>query len=230
MQTQSVRPTSIESTSRGRGAYLACKRGVDTALAGLLLALASPLLLLIALGIRLDSPGPVLLRQTRVGRGGRAFTCYKFRTMVSNADPELHRRYMCSFIRNQAPAAPGDTADAAPFKLVNDPRVTRTGRILRSTSLDEMPQLLNVLRGDMSLVGPRPALPYEVEEYETWHRHRLDVLPGLTGWWQVYGRSRVSFDEMVRMDLEYIAHQSLALDIKLILLTVPVVVLRKGAR
>ncbi|MFN8483692.1 MAG: sugar transferase [Anaerolineae bacterium] len=230
MQTQSARCTPIEATGQGRGAYLARKRGVDLALGGLLLALASPLLLLIALAIRLDSQGPVLLRQTRVGRRGCLFTCYKFRTMVSNADPELHRRYMRAFIHNQVPASAALTGDAAAFKLVNDPRVTRVGRVLRRTSLDELPQLLNVLRGDMSLVGPRPALPYEVAEYEAWHCHRLEALPGLTGWWQVYGRSRVSFDEMVRMDLEYIAHQSLALDMKLIMLTVPVVLLRRGAR
>lgn len=192
--------------------------------------MTSPLLLLIALAIRLDSRGTVLLRQTRVGQHGRLFTCYKFRTMAQNADPELHRRYMRAFIHDCLPNRDEPTPSAAVFKLADDPRVTRVGRILRRTSLDELPQLLNVLRGDMSLVGPRPALPYEVEEYEAWHRARLGVAPGITGWWQVYGRSRVSFEQMVTMDLHYIARQSLALDIKLLLLTVPAVVLRKGAR
>lgn len=230
MHPQGVQQVAIESTAQDRAAYLVCKRAVDVALAGLLLVLASPLLLAIALAIKLDSGGPVLLRQTRIGRRGRRFTCYKFRTMVPNASPELHRQYMISFIHNRLPASGEEARDARVFKLVNDPRITRVGRILRSTSLDELPQLLNVLRGDMSLVGPRPALQYEVDEYEAWHRGRLDLLPGITGWWQVYGRSGVSFDQMVRMDLEYIARQSLALDIKLILLTVPVVLLRKGAR
>ncbi len=160
--------------------------------------------------------------------GGRPFTLYKFRTMHANSDCQVHQEFVQALIRNQIPPDPmGDDTDEPCFKLKRDPRVTRVGYILRRTSLDELPQLFNILKGEMSFVGPRPPLPYEVVEYQGWHRRRQDTIPGLTGWWQVCGRSRVSFDEMVRMDLYYIEHRSLALDLKIMLLT-PVAML-KGA-
>jgi lipopolysaccharide/colanic/teichoic acid biosynthesis glycosyltransferase len=159
----------------------------------------------------------VIYRQERVGENGRPFTMLKFRSMYDNASTALHRAHVAQIIRgNAAPTAANGKGSA---KLRHDPRVTRVGRILRRTSLDELPQLWNVLRGEMSLVGPRPPLPYEVELYQEWHRQRLQALPGMTGLWQVQGRNRVRFDEMVRMDLEYIRRQSLWLDLVILLKT-----------
>jgi len=172
---------------------------------------------LIALAIKLDSPGPILFRQVRVGKGGRHFILYKFRSMVDGAEqqqPVLQEVYGRS---------------ALLFKLRDDPRVTRVGRFLRRTSLDELPQFFNVLKGEMSVVGPRPPVPAEVAEYQDWHLQRLMVTPGLTGLWQVNGRSDLSFDEMVRLDLYYAEHWSPWLDIKLMLRTVPVVLTGRGA-
>jgi exopolysaccharide biosynthesis polyprenyl glycosylphosphotransferase len=209
----------------GRGKYLICKRAVDVVVSAVGLLIAAPVLVLIAAAIRLDSAGPVVFRQTRVGRDGRLFTCLKFRTMVHNADPEVHRHYVQSLIRNHV--SPREAC--AGYKMRADPRVTGIGRWLRRTSFDELPQLFNVLRGEMSLVGPRPPLPYEVAEYQDWHTGRLAAAPGITGWWQVRGRSRVPFDEMVRMDLDYIARQSLWLDLKILLLTIPAVLSGSGA-
>ncbi len=215
---------------RERRTYLFCKRVMDLSLALLMLFLAAPVMLLIAAAIKLDSPGPVLFVQVRLGQNGAPFRFYKFRTMFDRADPGLHHRYVQSFIRARVADGNGSAkAAAGTFKLVSDPRVTRVGRILRRSSLDELPQLFNVVKGDMSLVGPRPPLPYEVVEYQEWHRGRLAVTPGLTGLWQVRGRSRVTFDDMVRMDLEYIARQSLWLDLRILLLTVPAVLSGKGA-
>jgi lipopolysaccharide/colanic/teichoic acid biosynthesis glycosyltransferase len=197
------------------------------AVGGLLLL---PLLALIALLIKIDSSGPVFFTQMRVGKGGRTFRFYKFRTMHVNADPEVHRRYVQSLIRDQAETTQaGESARPAVYKMTNDRRVTRLGRLLRRTSLDELPQILNVVRGEMSLVGPRPPLPYEVEAYKDWHKGRLAVTPGLTGLWQIRGRSSVPFDEMVRMDLEYIRRQSLALDLEILLQTLPAILSGKGA-
>lgn len=216
--------------SLNRRTYFACKRAIDLLLSIAALILLAPVMVLIAVVIRLDSPGPILFKQMRVGQGGRPFTFYKFRTMFHNADPEIHRRYVQAFIRHQAPANGGSGESATPvFKLTHDPRITRVGHILRRASLDELPQLFNVIKGDMSLVGPRPPLPYEVEEYQPWHMERLATVPGITGWWQVRGRSRVSFDEMVSLDLEYIANQSLWLDFKILLLTIPAVIGGDGA-
>jgi exopolysaccharide biosynthesis polyprenyl glycosylphosphotransferase len=215
----------------GQWGYAAVKRAMDLTFSMLALITIFPILVVIAIAIKLDSPGPVLFRQTRVGKGGNTFNCYKFRTMIHNADPEVHRRYVQSLIRNQAQASDRQSKDGAAsvYKLQRDPRITRVGAFLRRTSLDELPQFFNVVRGDMSLVGPRPPLPYEVQEYQDWHLARLTTLPGITGWWQVRGRSRVSFDDMVRMDIEYINHQSLWLDIKILLLTVPAVLAGHGA-
>ncbi len=194
------------------------KRTFDLIFAALAILLLLPLWLLIALLIKLDSKGPVFYTQERVGMDGRLFLLYKFRTMQANADAELHREYQRAFIAGRAEANLGNETKPT-YKLLSDPRITRIGKLLRRTSLDEVPQLLNVLSGDMSLVGPRPPIPYEVEAYELWHRKRLDMKPGLTGLWQVSGRNRLPFEEMVRLDLFYIENWSLLLDLKIILRT-----------
>lgn len=199
------------------------KRTFDLVVAALASVLLLPLWLLIALIIKLDSKGPVFYTQERVGMDGRLFLLYKFRTMKAGADPELHREYQKAFIAGRAEANIGN--DNKPtYKLLADPRITRIGKLLRRTSLDEVPQLLNVLLSDMSIVGPRPPIPYEVEAYELWHRKRLDMKPGLTGLWQVSGRNRLPFEEMVRLDLFYIENWSLLLDLKIILRTVLVMI------
>jgi exopolysaccharide biosynthesis polyprenyl glycosylphosphotransferase len=200
-----------------RGFNLVFKRLLDITL----VVLAAPWVLLlaavIALVVRLDSPGPVIFRQTRVGRSGRHFTVYKFRTMVQDA--EARRSELAD--RNEA--------DGPLFKIRHDPRVTRVGGFLRRYSLDEWPQLWNILVGDMSWVGPRPPTPDEVERYEPWHRRRLEVTPGLTGLWQVLGRSDTSFDEMVRLDIYYAESWSIGLDLRIILQTIPAVLAGRGA-
>ncbi len=194
------------------------KRTFDLVIAALAIVLLFPVWLAIALFIKLDSKGPVFYTQERVGMDGRLFLLYKFRTMKADADSELHREYQKAFIAGRAEANIGN--DNKPtYKLLADPRITRIGKLLRRTSLDEVPQLLNVLLGDMSIVGPRPPIPYEVEAYELWHRKRLDMKPGLTGLWQVSGRNRLPFEEMVRLDLFYIENWSLLLDLKIILRT-----------
>lgn len=203
------------------------KRTFDLVVSALAITLLFPLWLLIALLIKLDSKGPVLYTQERVGMDGRLFLLYKFRTMEANADSELHREYQRAFIAGRAEANLGN--DQKPtYKLFADPRITRVGKFLRKTSLDEVPQLLNVLLGDMSIVGPRPPIPYEVEAYELWHRKRLDMKPGVTGLWQVSGRNRLPFEEMVRLDLFYIENWSLLLDLKIILRTGFVMLGREG--
>jgi exopolysaccharide biosynthesis polyprenyl glycosylphosphotransferase len=203
------------------------KRTFDLVTSALAITLLLPLWLLIALLIKLDSKGPVFYTQERVGMDGRLFLLYKFRTMVAGADPELHREYQRAFIAGRAEANLGN--DGKPtYKLFADPRITRVGKFLRKTSLDEVPQLLNVLLGDMSVVGPRPPIPYEVEAYELWHRKRLDMKPGVTGLWQVSGRNRLPFEEMVRLDLFYIENWSLLLDLKIILRTGFVMLGREG--
>ena len=197
------------------------KRASDLFIAALALTLLAPLWLLIALLIKLDSRGPIFYKQERVGMDGRVFLFYKFRSMQVGSDDATHREYQRAYISGQAESNLGDD-DRPVFKLRGDQRITRTGKLLRKTSLDELPQLFNVLRGDMSVVGPRPPIPYEVENYQLWHRKRLDMKPGITGLWQVSGRNRLPFDEMVRMDLYYIENWSLLLDIKIILQTLPV--------
>jgi lipopolysaccharide/colanic/teichoic acid biosynthesis glycosyltransferase len=204
------------------------KRLIDVAGSSIGLVLLSPLFLVIALAVRLNSPGPVIYRQERVGRGGRRFHMYKFRTMVHGNDPRQCENYLRSFIRHGKPA---DIAkDGSPiYKPPRDPRVTRVGSWLRRLSLDELPQLYNTLIGDMSLVGPRPCLPYEWELYEPWQRRRLDVVPGCTGLWQVKARSRVRFEDMVVLDLYYAHHGTLLSDLKLIAQTIPAMILGRGA-
>jgi len=175
----------------------------------------------------LDSKGSIFYTQERVGMDGRLFLLYKFRTMKPDADPEIHKEYQKAFIEGRAEANLGD-AGKPTYKLFADPRVTRVGKWLRRTSLDEVPQLLNVVMSDMSIVGPRPPIAYEVEAYALWHRKRLDVKPGVTGLWQVSGRNRLPFDEMVRLDLYYIENWSLLLDVKIVLRTVFVMAGREG--
>jgi len=203
------------------GAARIAKRSFDLVLASLALIVLAPLWLVIALLIKLDSRGPIFYRQERVGMDGRVFLFFKFRTMRADTDDAAHREFQRKYITGQPDSNLGDQ-DRPAYKLRADERVTRVGRMLRKTSLDELPQLFNVLRGDMSVVGPRPPIPYEVESYQLWHRKRLDMKPGITGLWQVSGRNRLSFEEMVRMDLYYIENWSLLLDLKIILQTLPV--------
>ncbi len=211
-----------------RRTYDAIKRGLDVIGSLTLLVVLSPLLLLIAALVRLRSRGPVFFGQVRIGQMMKPFTMFKFRTMYLDADPRLHHEFVSSFIK--ASGQVNEPGKNGFFKLTNDPRVTPVGHILRKTSLDELPQLWNVLRGDMSLVGPRPPLPYELEQYKPWHRRRiLEAKPGITGLWQVAGRSRTTFDEMVRLDLRYARTRSLWTDIKILLATPAAVISGKGA-
>jgi exopolysaccharide biosynthesis polyprenyl glycosylphosphotransferase len=203
------------------------KRLLDATLAALILLALLPLLAFCALAVWRSSPGPILFRQRRVGAGGREFTCFKFRTMRADADPALHRDYVTAFIAGEAERHEG--AAVAVYKLVGDPRVTPAGRWLRRTSLDELPQLWNVLRGEMSLVGPRPPIPYEVARYRPEHLRRLAVKPGITGLWQVSGRNRTTFEEMVALDLAYIERSSFLFDLWILLRTLPVVFGYQGA-
>jgi lipopolysaccharide/colanic/teichoic acid biosynthesis glycosyltransferase len=218
-------------------AYLAGKRCMDLVVGSILLVVLSPVMLLIVLAIRLDSPGRALYVQERVGararrRDGRVvwqvrpFRVYKFRSMVQDADPQLHRDYVRDFVAGTRPAP----ATGLPAKLEGDPRVTRVGRLLRRTSLDELPQLFNVLSGSMSIVGPRPVPDYEVECYTDAAYERLTAQPGITGPWQIEGRGRVSFEEMLELDLGYVRRRSLLYDAGVILRTVPAVLSSKGAR
>lgn len=199
---------------------LIVKRSIDFVASLALLALASPLMAVIAAAIKLTSRGPVLFRQERLGQYGRPFTFLKFRSMFVDNDPAIHRDYIKQFIAGTASQHPANGNRSNIYKLTQDPRITRVGRILRKTSLDELPQLFNVLIGQMSLVGPRPPVPYEVAAYEIWHRRRLlEARPGITGLWQVSGRSQIKFDEMVRLDLRYAKSWSLLLDFKIIMQT-----------
>ncbi len=242
--------------------YLWVKRLIDVVGSLVLIVVFSPLLVLIGICVKLDSPGPALFRQTRTGKNsrrkerrrqrqprlsnstdrrshndrrqsdlyGKPFTFYKFRTMYVDNDSEIHRQFVQRYIKNQTPdQSDAKSIDALKYKINKDPRVTRVGHILRQTSLDELPQLFNVLKGEMSFVGPRPPISYEVEHYQGWHRERLRVVPGITGLWQVHGRSRVPFDEMVRLDLRYIEEMSLISDLKIMLLTPWAVISGNGA-
>lgn len=203
------------------------KRALDVAGSAVMLVLLAPLMAVVALLVRATSPGPVLFRQERVGAGGRVFSMLKFRTIRADADATLHRQYAARFIEAGAHKPGGDDAVC---KIVNDPRVTPVGRVLRRSSIDEVPQFWNVLVGEMSLVGPRPALPYEVACYKTWHRRRmLEVKPGMTGLWQVNGRSRTSFEDMVRLDLRYARNRTILNDLRILLATPRVVVSGRGA-
>jgi len=206
------------------------KRVIDIAGSAFLLLIASPVLAAIALAIKLTSKGPVIFQQERFGRFGARFRCLKFRTMYTNNDPKVHQEYVQRFIAGQSGNEKGDPGKPVIYKITNDSRVTPVGRFLRKTSLDELPQFWNVLSGEMSLVGPRPPMPYEFEVYDLWHRRRvLELKPGVTGLWQVSGRSRICFDDMVRLDLRYSQSWSLWLDLRILLATPRAVISGEGA-
>ncbi len=208
----------------------AMKRGMDVLGSLLLLVVLSPVFFAIAIAIKLTSRGPILFRQQRIGEHGTPFKFLKFRSMCVNNDFSQHKEYVRKLIAGQAAKQPTNGPGEGVFKLTNDTRITPVGSFLRRTSLDELPQFFNVLRGDMSLVGPRPPLPYEVEAYATWHRRRvLEAKPGITGLWQVSGRSRVGFDEMVRLDLRYARNCSPWLDLKILVQTPRAVIAGNGA-
>ena len=206
------------NTFGARPAYAVAKRLLDVTAAGAGLLVLVPLFLLTALAIRLDSPGPAFFCQTRVGKNGRLFRCWKFRSMYIDAEA-----------RKAELAEENEMEGGVLFKMRRDPRVTRIGRLLRKASIDELPQLWNVFTGDMSLVGPRPPVPEEVEQYSSYQRQRLAVKPGLTCYWQVSGRSDLSFEEQVRLDIHYARVRSLQVDLGLLLRTVPAVILARGA-
>ena len=221
-------PDLIHKIDSQRGP-LFVKRCIDLVGSLFLIIVLLPVFLILAAAIKLTSRGPVLFRQKRLGQFEKQFTFLKFRSMYQKTNYSIHEEYVKRFISNRCDASEDENARKI-YKIKDDPRVTRVGGFLRRTSLDEVPQLFNVLTGQMSLVGPRPPLPYEFESYEVWHRRRLlAVKPGITGSWQVEGRSRVKFDDMVRMDLEYARDWSLCLDFKILLRTPRAVVSRSGA-
>jgi lipopolysaccharide/colanic/teichoic acid biosynthesis glycosyltransferase len=238
---QKYDPNALCLVSDGRGIYYVAKRTMDIGIASILLVLLSPLMLLTAAMIFLYSPGPIFFIQERVGARRKPygrhsywkrvnFRCYKFRTMKINADPLIHQAYVSALIANdqkQMTALQGKATQTR--KLIHDSRIIRPGHILRKLSLDELPQLWNVLRGDMSLVGPRPAISYEVEMYKPWHLARLQAQPGITGLQQVTARSTSDFDQQVRLDVDYIQNQSLWLDLKIMLQTPLAIISTKGA-
>ena len=224
------------------------RRIADILVSGTTLLLTSPILIIVAIAIRLDSRGPAIFRQKRIGRGEREFTLLKFRSMRVDANPKLHRDYVTALIHhgsgngsnNGTATRPSGTASGANgtaarngdqgglYKLAVDDRITPVGRFIRKWSLDELPQLFNVLAGDMTLVGPRPVIPYEVAEYPLWYRERFSVKPGLTGLWQVSGRNRRTYEEMVRLDIEYAERRTLLLDLSILLRTPWTLLSRKG--
>lgn len=226
-ETGSAKAVLYPESTRARRASQLAKRLVDITGSLVAIVLASPIFLAIAVAVKLTSKGPVLFRQQRVGQYGRKFTFLKFRSMRVNNDHAIHEAYVKNLIAGSIDAKGSGTKV---FKITDDPRVTRVGKFLRKTSLDEIPQFLNVLMGDMSLVGPRPPIPYEVDAYEIWHRRRLlAVKPGITGLWQVNGRSKTTFDEMVRLDLQYAKSWSIWLDLKILVQTPRAVIAGDGA-
>lgn len=213
----------VKKSNRSRPVYNIVKRFIDVTVSLTGLILFAPLLLIIAVCIKASSKGPVLFKQRRIGEFGKEFDFMKFRTMYIGNNHEIHKQYVRSLIHQADESKPV-------YKITDDPRVTPVGRFLRKSSLDELPQLINVLKGEMSLVGPRPPIPYEVADYRYWHRRRvIEAKPGITGLWQVHGRSRTTFDEMVRLDLRYVTEQSLWLDFKILLQTPFAVISGKGA-
>jgi lipopolysaccharide/colanic/teichoic acid biosynthesis glycosyltransferase len=212
------------TVSRSRPATSAVRRMIDVSVAGGALLLLVPVIVVAAIAVRATSPGPVLFRQRRLGRNMRPFTVLKFRTMRADADSAVHREYVRQLIGTQ----PQDERREGLYKLAVDDRITGVGRFLRSWSLDEVPQLWNVLRGEMSLVGPRPVIEYEVEQYPDWYLRRFAVKPGLTGLWQVSGRNQLTYEDMVRYDIEYAERRSLWLDLRILARTALVVLRRQG--
>ena len=234
-------PKVLSLVSENKNIYYAVKRIIDVVLASTLLILLFPLMILVAILIYVYSPGPILFKQERVGakrqlHGKRYywkrenFQCYKFRTMKVNADTSVHQAYIKALIENdEEKMTVLQGVPTQPRKLVNDPRIIRPGKLLRKLSLDELPQLWNILIGDMSLIGPRPAIPYEVEMYKCWHLRRLEAQPGLTGLQQVMARCTADFDQQVLFDIEYIEKRSLWLDMKIIIKTPLAIISTKGA-
>jgi lipopolysaccharide/colanic/teichoic acid biosynthesis glycosyltransferase len=232
-----ISPNNLSLINQKSSFFHLLKRTFDISIVFLALILISPLLFLIAILIKLDSSGPALFTQERVGAKRKSkqgeyvweiknFRIYKFRTMFHKADQSLHRKHIKAYVNGSLRSTEEGNAK---FKIKGDSRITRMGRILRKTSLDELPQIINILIGEMSLVGPRPVPTYEVAEYEPWHFERFSALPGVTGLWQVNGRGRVTFDEMISMDIEYVRNQSFWQDIKLLILTIPAVITGIGA-
>ncbi|MCB0065329.1 MAG: sugar transferase [Caldilineaceae bacterium] len=243
-------PADIDPSAEGlvltkdRPIYFFCKRIVDIGLSFLTLLLIWPLMLVLMALVKFDSPGSAFFAQERVGVRRRRvngkvywervrFTCYKFRSMRSDADQNLHRKFVEAYIAGddaRMAAVQPDKHGKTKYKLNGDPRITNIGRFLRKTSLDELPQLWNVLNGDMTLVGPRPAIPYELDNYSPWHMRRFEAIQGMTGLWQVKGRGELGFNDMVRLDVEYTETQSFWLDVKILLGTIPAVLLNRGAQ
>jgi len=202
------------------------KHGLDALMALLIFVLLSPLFLLISVAIKLNSKGSVFYRDQAVGKNGRIFTMYKFRSMRENNGSDIHKKYVTKLIKGEIS---NENSKDQPLKITNDPRVTTVGKLLRKLSLDELPQLINVLKGEMSLVGPRPCLPYEYEIYQNWHKKRSSVRPGITGLWQVAGRSAVTFEDMILLDLYYIYNRGLSLDFSILYETIFAVLGKRGA-
>lgn len=220
----------LASNDKARRTLLMVKRAIDLAGSIVMLILCAPIFLVIAIAIKMTSDGPVFFRQQRVGRFGQAFTFLKFRSMYVKCDPGAHKEFVTRLISNQANRRSQDEKGKCVYKLTNDKRITPVGKFLRRTSLDELPQFLNVLKGEMSLVGPRPPIPYELAAYQIWHRHRLlGVKPGITGLWQVLSRSSVEFDDMVRLDLRYMSTWTLWMDLKILIRTPFAVIKGSGA-
>lgn len=222
----------LSETDPVKSFYGYVKRAMDVSLSLLAILVLSPAFLVIALAVKLTSEGPVFFRQTRVGQYGKYFTFLKFRSMHINSDPKVHQEYIKKFIKEKAGYASNGAGEdnKVVYKVTDDPRVTSVGAFIRKTSFDEIPQFFNVLKGDMSLVGPRPPIPYELESYDPWHRRRImELKPGITGLWQISGRSSTSFDDMVRLDLRYTREWSLWLDLLILFKTPWVVVSGKGA-
>ncbi len=211
-------------THRGTRLESIARRSLDLLSASILILLAAPVMIAIAIAIRIDSPGPAIFRQRRVGYQRREFTLFKFRSMRLDADEARHREYVSALITGEAPDGGGKDL----YKLAVDDRITPVGRFIRRWSLDELPQLFNVVLGDMSLVGPRPAIPYEVESYPAWYLRRFDVKPGLTGLWQVSGRNERTYEEMVSLDIEYAQSRSFHGDLAILFRTPVTVLARRG--
>jgi len=228
--TNSIEQRSVRTPRRlllYRFGYHILKRLMDLGFVFFTLPMVLPLIALCALAILLDSPGPAFFTQERVGKGGRRFRLYKFRTLRHDLDDSTHRAFMRAFVKGEI----SKNGTGMPiYKPFQESQITRVGRILRKTSLDELPQILNVLKGEMTLIGPRPNVPWEVEAYKDWHKKRLEVLPGITGLAQVRGRSGISFDSIVKYDIEYIQGQSLLLDLRILWWTVSSVIFGKGAK
>lgn len=223
-------PVDLDEPPESQSLRISLKRVMDIVGSIIGLMLFSPLMLFTAITIKITSPGPIIFKQSRFGKKGIHFPLYKFRSMYSNGNDQIHREYVTNLIKGELEKINHGDEKTPLYKMKSDPRVTPVGKIIRKTSIDELPQLFNVLRGEMSLVGPRPPIAYEVEKYEPWHLRRiLEVKPGITGIWQVNGRSTTSFDDMVRLDLKYVQNLSFWLDVKILLKTVKAVIRPKGA-